>query len=179
MESTPGLGPPFLVRVPSEQIARPDTVRPITDALPARDPLLGRVLLAEDNEDIRALVEFHLTKLGIETHAVANGFSAVTAALSEQYDAVLMDMEMPVMNGYEAVHVLRTRNYVGSILALTAHQEGIEVERALAAGCDGIVNKPITLEALRNALRPILAERRKPERGRTQQGRHSDPLSKA
>src|SRR5262245_49211068 len=179
MESKPGLGSTFRVRVPSEPIARPATVRPITDALPARDPLLGRVLLAEDNEDILALVEFHLTKLGIETHAVANGFSAVTAALSEQYDAVLMDMEMPVMNGYEAVHVLRTRNYVGSILALTAHQEGIEVERALAAGCDGIVNKPITLEALRNALRPILAERRKPERGRTQQGRHSDPLSKA
>jgi CheY-like chemotaxis protein len=170
MESKPGLGSTFRVRIPSESIARPETIRPITDALAAREPLLGRVLVAEDNEDIRALVELHLTKLGIDTHSVANGFSAVTAALSESYDAVLMDMEMPVMNGYEAVHVLRTRSYAGSILALTAHQDGVEVERALAAGCDGIVTKPITLEALRSALRPILTDRPKP--GRT--GRASE-----
>jgi len=168
LESQPGLGATFRVRLPSEPVARPETVRPITDALAGREPLLGRVLVAEDNDDIRLLVELHLTKLGIETHTVANGFSAVTAALSDTYDAILMDMEMPVMNGYEAVHVLRTRNYAGSILALTAHQDGIEVERALAAGCDAIVTKPITLEALRQALRPILAEPRKPERtGRT------------
>jgi CheY-like chemotaxis protein len=71
-----------------------------------------------------------------------------------------MDMEMPVMNGYEAVHVLRTRNYTGPIFALTAHQEGVEVERARAAGCDGIITKPVALETLRHVLRPILVERR-------------------
>jgi CheY-like chemotaxis protein len=133
-------------------------VRPIADALVARERLAGRVLLAEDNADIRVLVERYLVKLGIETRAVANGFSAVEAALSEPYDVVLLDMEMPVMNGYEAVHVLRTRGYSGPILALTAHSEGIEVERARSAGCDGIVNKPTTLEALRGALAPHLAE---------------------
>jgi signal transduction histidine kinase/ActR/RegA family two-component response regulator len=164
MESKPGMGSTFRVRVPSEPIARPETVRPITAALAAREPLAGRVLIAEDNEDIRVLVELHLTKIGVETHTVANGFSAVTAALSDDYDAVLMDMEMPVMNGYEAVHVLRTRNYPGTILALTAHHEGVEVERALAAGCDGIVTKPITLESLRSALRSVLAEPRKAQR---------------
>ena len=160
VDSTPGHGATFRVRLPGEPVARPETVRPITDAIAPRTALAGRVLLAEDNEDIRALVELHLGKLGIETHAVANGFSAVAAALSEPYDAVLMDMEMPVMNGYEAVHVLRTRNYAGPILALTAHHEGAEVERARAAGCDGIVTKPVTLDALRMALRPILGERR-------------------
>jgi CheY-like chemotaxis protein len=71
---------------------------------------------------------------------------------------VLIDLEMPVMNGYEAVHVLRTRNYTGSILALTAHTEGPEVERARAAGCDGVVTKPVSLESLRAALRPILRD---------------------
>jgi len=164
MESKSGLGSTFRVRVPSEPVTRPETVRPISTALATREPLAGRVLVAEDNEDIRALVELHLTKMGIETHTVANGFSAVTAALSDDYDAVLMDMEMPVMNGYEAVHVLRTRNYAGTILALTAHLDGIEVERALAAGCDGILTKPVTLEALRNALRPILTAPPKPVR---------------
>jgi CheY-like chemotaxis protein len=68
---------------------------------------------------------------------------------------------MPVMNGYEAVHVLRTRNYTGPILAFTAHHDGLEADRARAAGCDGIVAKPISLEGLRNALRPLLREPRK------------------
>jgi signal transduction histidine kinase/CheY-like chemotaxis protein len=160
VDSRPGHGSTFRVRLPGEPVARPESVRPITDALPQRTPLAGRVLLAEDNEDIRALVALHLGKLGIDTHAVANGLSAVDAALSGPFDAVLIDMEMPVMNGYEAVHVLRTRNYNGPIFALTAHQEGVEVERARAAGCDGIITKPVALETLRSALRPILAERR-------------------
>jgi signal transduction histidine kinase/CheY-like chemotaxis protein len=160
VDSRPGHGSTFRVRLPGEPVARAETVRPITDAIPQRTPLAGRVLLAEDNEDIRALVTLHLGKLGIDTHAVANGLSAVDSALTAPFDAVLIDMEMPVMNGYEAVHVLRTRNYAGPIFALTAHQEGVEVERARAAGCDGIITKPIALETLRNALRPILAERR-------------------
>jgi CheY-like chemotaxis protein len=160
VDSRPGHGSTFRVRLPGEPVARAETVRPITDAIAPRTPLAGRVLLAEDNEDIRALVALHLGKLGIDTHAVANGLSAVDAALAGPFDAVLIDMEMPVMNGYEAVHVLRTRNYTGPIFALTAHQEGVEVERARAAGCDGIITKPVALETLRHVLRPILVERR-------------------
>ncbi len=161
VESKRGIGSTFRVRIPSEAAARPETVRPITEALAAREPLAGRVLVGEDNDDIRTLVEVFLTRLGVESRAVANGFSAVEVALSERFDVVLLDMEMPVMNGYEAVHVLRTRNYTGPILAFTAHHEGLEADRALAAGCDGIVLKPISLEGLRNALRPLLREPRK------------------
>jgi signal transduction histidine kinase/CheY-like chemotaxis protein len=161
--SRPGLGSTFTVRLPAEIAARPQTVRPITEAIAAREPLDGRVLVAEDNEDIRGLVEILLTKLGIETSSVANGLSAVEAALAGRFDAVLIDLEMPVMNGYEAAHVLRTRNYSGSILALTAHTEGPEVERARAAGCDGVVTKPVSLESLRAALRPILRDSRRPQ----------------
>jgi CheY-like chemotaxis protein len=161
--SRPGLGSAFTVRLPAEVAARAQTVRPITEAIAAREPLAGRVLVAEDNEDIRGLVEILLPKLGVDVKCVANGLSAVEAALAGGFDAVLMDMEMPVMNGYEAVHVLRTRNFTGAILALTAHTEGPEVERALAAGCDGLVAKPVTLDALRAALRPILRDSRRPE----------------
>jgi CheY-like chemotaxis protein len=161
--SRPGLGSTFTVRLPAEIAARPQTVRPITEAIAAREPLDGRVLVAEDNEDIRGLVEILLTKLGVETSSVANGLSAVEAALAGRFDAVLIDLEMPVMNGYEAAHVLRTRNYSGSILALTAHTEGPEVERARAAGCDGVVTKPVSLESLRAALRPILRDSRRPQ----------------
>jgi len=163
--SRAGLGSTFTVRLPAEAVPRADSVRPIGEAIAAREPLVGRVLLAEDNADIRTLVEIQLTKLGIEVTAVANGLSAVDSALAERFDAVLMDMEMPVMNGYEAVHVLRTRKYAGTILALTAHSEGSEVERARAAGCDGVVQKPVTVESLRAALRPVLRDSRKPHAG--------------
>ncbi len=160
VESKLGLGSTFRVRIPTEVVEGRATTHPITEAHALREPLAGRVLLAEDNEDIRALVELQLGKLGVDVMSVANGFSAVERALSEPFDAVLMDMEMPVMNGYEAVNVLRTRSYAGPILALTAHHEGLEVERAINVGCDGIVTKPVTLESLRAALRPLLREGR-------------------
>jgi signal transduction histidine kinase/CheY-like chemotaxis protein len=162
VESKLGLGSTFRVRLPSEVVEGRATTHPITEAHAMREPLAGRVLVAEDNEDIRALVELQLGKLGIDVVTVANGFSAVERALSERFDAILMDMEMPVMNGYEAVHVLRTRSYSGPILALTAHHEGLEVDRAMGSGCDGIVTKPVTLESLRTALRPLLREGRSP-----------------
>lgn len=161
VESKVGVGSTFRVRLPTEAAAKPATVRPISDAFVLRDPLAGRVLLAEDTEDIRTLLELQLGKLGLDLTSVTNGFSAVEAALASRYDVVLMDIEMPVMNGYEAVNVLRTRGYTGTILALTAHQEGVEVERALASGCDGIITKPVSLESLGAALRQVLPEARR------------------
>jgi signal transduction histidine kinase/CheY-like chemotaxis protein len=161
VESRVGYGSVFRVRIPSEPADKPVAVQSIADAAAMREPLVGRVLLAEDNEDIRALVELQLGKLGLDFKSVANGLSAVEAALASAYGAVLMDMEMPVMNGYEAVNVLRARGYTGTILALTAHQDGVEVERALGSGCDGIVTKPVTLDSLRAALRPVLPEARR------------------
>jgi signal transduction histidine kinase/CheY-like chemotaxis protein len=156
VESRVGLGSTFRVRIPTEAAEGRPASQPIGDAQAMREPLAGRVLVAEDNEDIRVLVQIQLSKLGVDATTVANGFSAVERALSDRYDVVLMDMEMPLMNGYEAVNVLRTRGYTGTILALTAHHEGLEVERAVNAGCDGIVTKPVTIESLRTALRPLL-----------------------
>jgi CheY-like chemotaxis protein len=135
--------------------ARPDKERPLAE-MHSMEILAGRVLIAEDNEDIRVLIELQLQKLGVEVVAVGNGLAAVETALATPFDAVLIDMEMPVMNGFEAANVLRTRNYHGTILALTAHQEGMEIERALASGCDGVVRKPASIECLRTALRPVL-----------------------
>ena len=155
VESVPGVGTTFRVRVPCEPAVRSEIKEPANLAAP-RGMLAGRVLLAEDNEDIRNLVELQLSRLGLEIRAVANGFSAVDAALAERFDVILMDMEMPVMNGYEAVHVLRTRGCSATILALTAHHAGAEAERAIAAGCDGLVTKPATLESLQAALQPLL-----------------------
>lgn len=166
VESRVGVGTTFRVRVPTEAVAR----RPQADAAtgaaatqppaPQRDRLSGRVLLADDNEDLRALVTLLLTNLGLSVKSVENGLLAVESAVAEEVDVLLMDMEMPVMNGYEAVHVLRTRGYTGTIFGLTAHQDGPEVARAILSGCDAVLTKPISLDSLKAALAPVLERRR-------------------
>lgn len=159
--SVPGKGTTFEVRIPAAKVAPAASQR-----LPAQPvllaPLSGKVLVAEDNENLRDLFELYLHELGLECRIVGNGFDAVEAAFADEFDVLLMDMEMPVMDGYEAAHVLRARGYRGPIIALTAHREGLEVERAKREGCDSIVRKPVTAERLREVLGPLLAGRGAP-----------------
>ena len=156
--SVPGKGTTFEVRIPAARVAPA-----VPQRLPAQPallvPLSGKVLVAEDNENLQDLVELYLHELGLECSVVGNGFDAVEAAFADEFDVLLMDMEMPVMDGYEAAHVLRARGYRGPIIALTAHQEGLEIERAKREGCDSIVRKPVTVERLREVLEPLLAGR--------------------
>jgi CheY-like chemotaxis protein len=96
--------------------------------------------------------------LHIDCRMVSNGLDAVEAALAADFDAVLMDMEMPLMDGYEAVRVLRERGYAGPIIAFTGHHEDAEVQRAMREGCSGVLTKPATVEQLRETLAPLLAK---------------------
>jgi len=68
---------------------------------------------------------------------------------------VLLDMDMPFMDGYETVRVLRERGYTRPVIGFTAHQAGTPVERALIEGCDDVISKPASLERLREALSPL------------------------
>jgi CheY-like chemotaxis protein/HPt (histidine-containing phosphotransfer) domain-containing protein len=158
VRSAPGKGTTFEVRIPAAEAVSPASQQPVAPqaALP---PLSGSVLVAEDVGHLRSLVELYMRKLGVECRTVGNGFEAVEAALSAEYDVLLIDMEMPVMDGFEAAHVLRQRGYQGPIIALTAHQDPLEIERAKREGCNGVLNKPITIERLRGALEPLLAGR--------------------
>jgi two-component system, sensor histidine kinase LadS len=115
------------------------------------------VLVAEDNEDIRELVVHQLRRMGVEVLQASNGRQAIDLALAEQPALVLMDMDMPVMNGFEAVAQLRLRGYTKPILALTGYNEGPEAERALASGCDGLLGKPICSDVLRARVNQVLA----------------------
>jgi CheY-like chemotaxis protein len=115
------------------------------------------VLIAEDNEDIRELVSHQLRRMGILVLLAEDGRRALDIALAERPTLVLMDMDMPVMNGFDAVAALRARGYRGSIFALTAYQDGPEAERALSSGCDALLGKPITSERLRNHVAQALA----------------------
>ncbi|HEX4798293.1 MAG TPA: ATP-binding protein, partial [Burkholderiales bacterium] len=150
-------GTTFEVRIPAAEVAPPMPQRAERAAHP---PLAGGVLVAEDNENLRDLVALYLRELGLESRIVSNGFEAVEAALPGEFDVLLMDMEMPVMDGYEATRVLRERGYRRPIIALTAHEDGLEIERARREGCDGVVKKPVTMEKLRETLEPLLAARR-------------------
>lgn len=161
--SQPGQGSVFEVRIPAPEAALP---APALADVPAPAPakLSGRVLVADDNEDLRDLVQAQLGALGFACNAVGDGLQAIEAALAGPYTAVLLDMDMPFMDGYETVHVLRERGYAGPVIAFTAHQAGAPVERALIEGCDDVLSKPVSLERLREVLAPLAEGAAKPRR---------------
>lgn len=114
------------------------------------------VLVAEDNEDIRELVCLQLRDMGLRVLSACNGREAMEQALQARPDLVLMDMNMPVMTGFDAVRALRAGGYGAPIVGLTAYQEGPEGELALACGCNRVLHKPIRARDLREGVGAVL-----------------------
>jgi len=103
----------------------------------------GKVLLAEDSSDNQRLISLYLQKLGATVEIANNGEEAVDKALAGDYDLVLMDMQMPIMNGPQATRRLRRASYAKPIVALTANAMKEDREKCLDAGCDDFLSKPI------------------------------------
>jgi signal transduction histidine kinase/sensor domain CHASE-containing protein/ActR/RegA family two-component response regulator len=122
-------------------------------------PLAGcRILLAEDGPDNRWLIEHLLQRSGAEVSTVEDGAAAVRAVDSaidrgERWDAVLMDIQMPVLDGYQATRRLREMGCTWPIIALTAHALTAERNHCLEAGCNDFLTKPVDVRQLVTVLR--------------------------
>ena len=124
--------------------------------------LHGRILVAEDNEVNQAVATMMLSDVGCDVDVAANGQEAVELSSANHYDLILMDCQMPELDGYEATRAIRQHERAESptvripIIALTAHAMAGDREKCLAAGMDGHLSKPFTKHQLAEMLKDWL-----------------------
>lgn len=159
VKSAPGQGSTFAVRITTGETSS-EEIASISESLqstkkesnanekPAQMPEASisgiEILLVEDSIDNEALMSLYLMNAGAKVDIARNGFEAIEAASKREYDVILMDVQMPGLDGLEATRRLRAQGYKKPIIALTAHALPEEVEKSLKAGCDNHVTKPIS-----------------------------------
>jgi len=111
-----------------------------------------RILVVDDSEDNQTLVKAFLAKIDVQVDTAGSGKDGVEMILEDPYDLVLMDIQMPEMDGFEAVRKLRQNQYHGTIVALTAHGMKGDRERCLDGGFDDYLCKPVTRKSLQDCI---------------------------
>jgi signal transduction histidine kinase len=178
VESTPGEGSTFTLRLPVDVGHQDELVRYEESDLALEatrkerrdggEGFTGRVLLVEDVPFNQFLLSTMLKKAGAEVVVADNGKEGVDAALAARdegrpFDIVLMDMQMPVMDGYEASRCLRDEGYPAPIIALTAHAMAGDRQKCLDAGCTDYTTKPIDRRLLLEMCRNLTSGEPQPE----------------
>jgi signal transduction histidine kinase/HPt (histidine-containing phosphotransfer) domain-containing protein len=150
--SEPGRGSTFTMTVKcgidadAEMLAslRESDLPTMINAAPTSDILLrGRILLVEDGRDNQRLLSSHLETAGANVSIAENGRVAIDMATSQPFDLILMDMQMPEMDGYTATKELRRRSFAVPIVALTANAMAEDRAKCMASGCTDYLSKPI------------------------------------
>jgi PAS domain S-box-containing protein len=164
VHSEQGVGSVFVVRIDAGplddmtliQPTEADVEAPVTgdQALSIRLPNL-RVLVVDDGEENRDLMSLILQEAGATFATAENGLQAFESATQQDWDVILMDMQMPVMDGYTATRKLRDQGYQKPIIALTAHAMQHAEQRCREAGCSGFLSKPVEFDKLIAALAEI------------------------
>ncbi|WII72548.1 PAS domain S-box protein [Bdellovibrio sp. 22V] len=158
--STQGKGSRFLMTVGFQEVKDYHETLPSEMPQTPRSPLenISRILIVDDAIDNRELCKHYLKKMGLleeQIDTAQNGREAVSLASKHPYSLILMDIQMPYMDGFEALKELRKRNYKNWIVALTAHAMKGDAERCLEAGFDAYLQKPLRREALRKTLQKV------------------------
>ena len=119
---------------------------------------MSRILLVEDNEANRDMLSRRLARRGHEVLLAVDGAQALRVAAAERPDVILMDMSLPVLDGWEATRRLKAdpETKAVPVIALTAHAMPADRERATAAGCDDYDTKPVEFERLLGKIEAIL-----------------------
>ncbi len=129
--------------------------------IPVEARFSGRVLVAEDNKSSWMLVKLLLERMGLEAVIAEDGREAVRKALSESFNLILMDIQMPNMDGYEATKILRRKGLKTAIVAMTAYAMKGDDEKCIAAGCTDYLAKPIDTKILLQVIRKYLPRQSK------------------
>lgn len=154
VESTHGLGSKFSFSIDCGVTDKENLVNdlkeipvtPVNQNYSEAPSLQGNILLAEDNLDNQELISYYIKKTGANLTIAENGLLARNCALETPFDLILMDMQMPEMDGLEATRQLRQSGYDLPIVALTANASSEDVERCNNAGCSGFLSKPVDWE---------------------------------
>lgn len=122
---------------------------------------MPKILLVEDNADNRDMLSRRLIRKGYEIVMAVDGGEGVAKAVSESPDLILMDMSLPVIDGWEATRQVKANAATQGIpiIALTAHAMAGDREKALAAGCDDYDSKPVELPRLLEKIETLLQKR--------------------
>ncbi len=163
VSSVTGAGTTFRVTIDAGLSAGVEMIEGLTESTRPLSPSGGdprtqviarldgkRILLAEDGPDNRRLITAFLKKAGASVTPATNGRVAVELASEQAFDVILMDMQMPELDGYDATRTLRRAGYTASIIALTAHAMASDRDKCLEAGCNEYLTKPIDKASLIN-----------------------------
>lgn len=166
VESEPGVGTTFTVTIgaaanwKAEASVAPEVEHPRIG--PSKRSGSHHILLVDDGADNRRLFTIFLQKAGYQVTVAENGKEAVDLALAryeenKPFDAVLLDMQMPIMDGYTAARILKSSGHTVPLIALTAHAMEHERQKCLDAGCDDYLSKPVERGQLLAVLEKNLA----------------------